>query len=144
MKTAEQNTDLLYIEDNEDYINFVGLALKDVDNSISYGYVTDGLEAKALLEANDVKGSYSNTKLILLDYNLPGMNGIQLLQRIRKQRTLMHTPVVIFSSSNDPMDIKKAYDNGANAYIIKPIGLKNLTNTIKTMCEFWIHKNQFC
>jgi CheY-like chemotaxis protein len=141
---SENNVDLLYIEDNEDFIDFVGIALKKVDNTIKYSYVTDGLKAKELLEKDGADSPYRKAKLILLDYNLPGVSGMHLLDKIRSENSLKHKPVVVFSSSDNPQDIKNAYSHGANAYIVKPISMANLTDTIQTVCDFWLNKNQRC
>lgn len=138
---TNNNVDLFYIEDNEDFIDFVGIALKKVDKTINYSYVTDGIKAKELLE-NAEDSPYKKAKLILLDYNLPGISGMQLLDKIRAVSTLKHTPVVVFSSSDNPQDIKNAYSHGANAYVVKPIGMNNLKDTIQTVCDFWLQKNQ--
>ena len=141
---SEKNVDLLYIEDNEDFIDFVGIALKKVDNSINYSYLKDGLTAKEMLEASNPDSPYKKAKLILLDYNLPGVSGMQLLDKIRSESSMKHTPVVVFSSSDNPQDIKNAYTHGANAYVVKPIGMANLKETIQTVCDFWLNKNQRC
>jgi len=141
---SEKKVDLLYIEDNEDFIDFVGIALKKVDHSINYDFVTDGLKAKELLENSAPDSPYKKAKLILLDYNLPGISGMQLLDKIRSETSMKHTPVVVFSSSDNPQDIKNAYHHGANAYVVKPIGMSKLRETIQTVCDFWLHKNQSC
>lgn len=141
---SDKNVDLFYIEDNEDFIDFVGIALKRVDTTINYSYVTDGLKAKEILESAQPDSPYKKAKLILLDYNLPGLSGMQLLDRIRSESSLKHTPVVVFSSSDNPQDIRNAYSHGANAYVVKPIGMANLKDTIQTVCDFWLNKNQRC
>jgi len=141
---VDKSVDLFYIEDNEDFIDFVGIALKKVDTNINYSYVTDGLKAKELLDSAQPDSPYKKAKLILLDYNLPGVSGMQLLDKIRSESSLKHTPVVVFSSSDNPQDIKNAYNHGANAYIVKPIGMANLKDTIQTVCDFWLNKNQRC
>lgn len=128
--------DLFYVEDNEDYINFVGRAVKKIDGGISYQYVTDG---KAAFEHFQRKGANGTpARVILLDVNLPGMSGIDLLCKIRAIPSLRYIPVIMFSTSDDPDDVKRSYDNGANAYLIKPSGLSSLTDTIKRVCDFWL------
>jgi len=142
MNKSERDIDLLYIEDNEDFIDFVGMAVKKVDHSLNYHFVSDGTKAKELLEDNNSSNPLKKAKLILLDYNLPGVNGVQLLQHIRSYPEMKHTPVIFFSSSDNPQDIRNAYSNGANAYLVKPLGMSNLTDTIQSVCDFWLNKNQ--
>ena len=144
MGSNDKDIDLFYIEDNEDFLDFVGLAVKRLDTNLKYSYVTDGQQAKELLDNSDKNASIKKAKLILLDYNLPGMSGIQLLKHIRTYSNMKHVPVVIFSSSDNPNDIRDAYSNGANAYLVKPMGMSNLKDTLQTVCDFWIKRNQYC
>lgn len=138
----EKEIDLFYVEDNEDFIDFVNLAVKKLDAKLNYQYATDAIQAKQFLEKNMVEGPHKKVKLILLDYNLPGMSGMQFLKYIRSTTATKHVPVVIFSSSDNPQDVKNAYLNGANAYIVKPVGMNNLKQTVQTVYDFWINKNQ--
>ncbi len=136
---AKEKVDVFYVEDNEDYIDFVKRALKKVNTNISYDYVTDGKEAFEYFLNRSVSGAPA--KVILLDINLPGINGIDLLRKIRSMSSLKYTPVIIFSTSDNPIDVKNSYDNGANAYLVKPAGLNSLTETMKRMCDFWLSSN---
>lgn len=129
-------TDILYIEDNEDYIEFVKRAIKKINTSLNFGVVMDGKDALQIFE-----GSTSSTglpKLILLDINLPDYNGLDLLVKIRANRYTRYIPVVMFSSSENTHDKMKAFDGGANAYIVKPMGLTPLTETLQSVCNFWL------
>jgi DNA-binding response OmpR family regulator len=135
----KQKVDLLYVEDNEDYVDFVGRAVKKIDENIGYKFVTDGKDAFEYFQSN--ASGNSMAKLILLDINLPGMNGIDLLKKIRSISHLKYLPVIIFSTSESPDDIKASYDNGANAYIVKPVGINSLTDTLKKICDFWLSLN---
>ncbi len=142
MESSDKEIDLFYIEDNEDFIDFVNLAVNKLDVQLNYQYAKDAIEAKQFLEQNFTNGPLKKVKLILLDYNLPGMSGMQFLKYIRSSTSTKHIPVVIFSSSDNPQDVKNAYSNGANAYIVKPVGMNNLKQTVQTMYDFWISKNQ--
>lgn len=134
----KQSVDLLYVEDNEDYVNFVGRAVKKIDQNINYKYVTDG---KAAFEYFQNNTGINPAKVILLDINLPGMDGIELLKKIRTMPQLKYLPVIIFSTSENPDDIKASYENGANAYIVKPVGMNSLNEALKKICEFWLSLN---
>ena len=142
MTYLDKDIDLLYVEDNEDFIEFVQMAVNKLQVPLKYHFATDGSMAKEMLEANFEAGPRKKVKLILLDYNLPGMSGMQLLKYIRSTTSLKHIPVVIFSSSDNPQDVKTAYANGANAYLVKPVGMENLKATVQTVYDFWINKNQ--
>ena len=126
--------DILYIEDNEDYIDFVKRALKKVDSSITLSTATDGKTALSTV-------SNVSYKLILLDIHLPGINGIELVQKIREQKALAYTPIIMLSTSDNPKDIEACYQRGANAYLVKPVGIQPLVNTLKSICDFWLNCN---
>ncbi len=135
----KQTIDLLYVEDNPDYVNFVGRAVKMINKELVYHYVTDGLDAINLFSNNKLK--VAPAKLILLDMNLPGVNGIEILQQIRSRPALKFTPVIMFSTSESINDIQQSYASGANAYVIKPSGIATLTDTLKKICDFWLSVN---
>jgi DNA-binding response OmpR family regulator len=130
--------DILYIEDNEDYIDFVKRVLKKVDSNLTISTATDGKTA-----LSTVSNAFSNVsyRLILLDIHLPGINGIELVQKIREQKTLAYTPIIMLSTSDNPKDVEACYQRGANAYLVKPIGIQPLVNTLKFICDFWLNCN---
>ena len=134
----KRKVDVLYVEDSEDYISFVGRAVKKINPGLQYHYVTDGGDAMKYIEDNK---EAEPAKIILLDINLPGASGIDLLKKIRGIPALKYIPVIMFSTSDNPADIKQSYDNGANAYLLKPSGLSPLTEMLKTTCEFWLSLN---
>jgi len=142
MEPREKDIDLLYIEDNEDYLDFVKMAVQKADDSLHTEYISDPEQAIALLDSSKGSPSLCKAKLILLDYYLPGFTGAELLKQIRSLPELKHTPVIIFSTSDNPQDIREAYKNGANAYLVKPTGLKNLNETMQLVCDFWLHTNK--
>lgn len=135
-----KEADILYIEDNEDYIEFVKRAVRKVNASLSFGFIMDGKNAQNMLEGLDEKTRLP--RLILLDINLPDCNGIDLLKRLRANPATRYIPVIMLSSSENQRDIKDAFDNGANAYLLKPIGLNPLTDTLQSICNFWLNHNQ--
>ncbi|RYY61528.1 MAG: response regulator [Chitinophagaceae bacterium] len=132
--------DILYIEDNEDYIEFMKRAMSKINSSLRVNVVTDG---KGTLQyIDDVTGIEGLPKLILLDINLPDYNGLDLLAKIRSHKSLRYIPVVMLSSSENPVDIRKALDGGANAYLVKPMGLAPLMETLRSICNFWLNHHQ--
>ncbi len=77
--------------------------------------------------------------LIILDLNLPGIDGREILTRITENSQWKHIPIVIFSSSNDPKDINFCYEHGAKSYIPKPMDIDLLKKTIYILWEYWFH-----
>ena len=80
-------------------------------------------------------------EIILLDINLPGMNGFEVLKYIRTQSGFKHTPVIMFTSSEDENDVKKSYEYGANAYLVKPDDLRSLHLVLEDTFNFWLKHN---
>ncbi len=79
---------------------------------------------------------------MLLDLKLPRKSGIEVLEWIRSQPGLKRIPVVMFTSSKQPVDINRAYDLGVNAYLVKPVNFDGLVELIKTLDAFWLRMNE--
>jgi DNA-binding response OmpR family regulator len=135
-----KDTSVLYIEDNEDYIEFMERSLKKVNSELSLEVINDGKKAIEFFE--NVSEEDSLPKLILMDIKLPGCSGLEILSSIRKKTATKYIPVIMFSSSENAKDMMQASENGANAYIVKPIGLSSLTATLKSLCDFWLIHNK--
>jgi DNA-binding response OmpR family regulator len=135
-----KDSSVLYIEDNVDYVEFVERSLKKVNSNLSLEVITDGKKAYDFFE--NLNEEDSLPKLILLDIKLPGRSGMEVLSAIRKKEVTKYIPVIMFSSSENAKDMMEASENGANAYIVKPIGLSSLTSTLKSLCDFWLIHNK--
>jgi DNA-binding response OmpR family regulator len=136
MKTPNS---ILYIEDNEDYVEFVKRAIDKIDIDLNCEVVTHGTKAINLFEKASEKKFLP--KIILLDINLPGYNGLEILKKIKSLPATKYIPVIMFSSSQNQKDMMKAFDIGANAYIVKPMGIAPLNETLKSICTFWLQHN---
>jgi two-component system, response regulator len=79
--------------------------------------------------------------LILLDLNMPRINGIEILKKIRSSQRLQYLPVVIFTTSSNKNDIMNCYDLGANAYVCKPIDYDTFNHIIQSTVRFWTECN---
>ena len=102
--------------------------------------VKDGEECLDFLHH---RGKYSEPEttprpgILLLDINMPKMDGLAVLEHIREDRKLRHLPVVILTSSKDEEDRLKSYNLGVNAYIVKPVGFTNFSEAVRTINLFW-------
>ena len=75
--------------------------------------------------------------LIMLDLNLPGIDGRQILQRIKANERFKVVPVVVLTTTSNPKDIKTCYQNGANSYILKPVDLEKFVRTMQRLLDYW-------
>lgn len=102
--------------------------------------VKDGEECLDFLHQRGKYGEPETTPrpgILLLDINMPKMDGLAVLKHIREDRKLRHLPVVILTSSKDEEDRLKSYHLGVNAYIVKPVGFDNFSEAVRTINLFW-------
>lgn len=89
------------------------------------------------------KGLYSDKRkaprpgIILLDLNLPGTDGREVLRELKKDESLRKIPVVVLTTSSDPRDIESCYNDGANSYIQKPVNLEGFIKAVQKLKEYW-------
>lgn len=76
--------------------------------------------------------------IALVDINMPGIGGIKALQRLKSNPLTRHIPVVIYSTSSNQEDVKKAYESGANSYLVKPVEFQGLVEMMKYFNLYWI------
>ena len=81
-------------------------------------------------------------KLVLLDIQMPKVNGIEVLEKIKSDARTRSMPVVILTSSKESPDIQKCYDLGANSYLVKPVNFENFAEAIKNLGFYWLLLNQ--
>jgi CheY-like chemotaxis protein len=131
---------LLVIEDsNEDFEAFQRF-LRQSPLAIPVYRCLNGDQALAFLYHTDRytdPESAPRPGLILLDLNLPGTDGREVLRQIKQDDALKSVPVVIFTTSNNPKDIEACYRQGVNGYMIKPMDFKLLKRSIQTLLDFW-------
>jgi two-component system response regulator len=127
---------ILYVEDNKDAITFFNRVVNKLGD-YQFKTTEDGNSAIKLLEEE----KDFEPEMILLDINLPGMNGFEILQHVRTKTEYKHIPVIMFTSSDDTSDIKKSYEFGANAYLIKPDSLHTLREVLADTFNFWLKHN---
>jgi chemotaxis family two-component system response regulator Rcp1 len=129
--------EVLLVEDNPGDVRLITEALNDAKIHVHITAVHDGVEALALLRR---EGDYSRAALpdlILLDLNLPRMNGHEVLATIKQDERLRRIPVVIVTSSKADQDIAASYDLHANCFVTKPVDLDQFFNVVQAIREFW-------
>jgi CheY-like chemotaxis protein len=128
---------ILHIEDNPDDVMLVGLAFTKAGVSAKLEVATDGEKAIAALESN----GETLPSCVLLDVKLPSISGFDVLSWIRRQPRFKRLPVIMLTSSMLPADINRAYDLGANSYLVKPPELDTLITLAKTIDLYWLRTN---
>lgn len=140
-----ENKVILLVEDNprDEALTLRALKKNHIANEIVVA--RDGVEALDYLFGT---GSYADRdlsvmpQLILLDLNMPKVNGLQVLQKIRADERTKRLPVVIFTSSNEEQDMMDSYELGANSYIRKPVDFVQFLEASKHLGLYWMVLNQ--
>ena len=134
MKTT-RTLHLLLIEDNEGDILLTQEALSDIALRNSLTVMRDGEQALDFLQ----NSKNQLPDIILLDINLPRMDGKEFLSRVKTDPSLRHIPIVVLTTSSSGRDIKDAYTLYANCYITKPVDFDSFVQVIRAIERFWIH-----
>jgi CheY-like chemotaxis protein len=135
---------LLIVEDsNEDFKILQRLMQRlDVQNPIYR--CSNGDEALEFLQQIGKENDPdipSKPSVILLDLNLPGIDGRDILSQIKQDQKFKEIPVVIFTTSSNPKDIELCYQKGANGYLIKPMNADELKKIVQAFVEYWLEVN---
>ena len=135
-----QNLTVLLVEDDLNDIFLVKRAFKVAHIPNPLQVVTDGEEAIHYLHGD---GKYSDRqvyplpKLIVMAIRMPGRNGFEVLEWVKQDRLLRRIPIVIVSSSRNPEDINRAYESGANAYMVKPMDFHKVEELFHSITHYW-------
>jgi len=129
---------ILLVEDNEGDVLLTTDALYEGRISNTIAVVRDGWEAIQFLKKNDPYSTAITPDLILLDVNLPKMNGHEVLKVIKSNEGLKHIPVIMLTTSSSESDIMQSYQNYANCYITKPVDTEDFMKVISSIEDFWI------
>ncbi|MFK8102293.1 MAG: response regulator [Saprospiraceae bacterium] len=133
------NKKILHVEDNAADVALTKVALEELNILSEHIHLADGQELINYLKAN----SFQDIGIILLDLNMPKMSGLEVLKFFYKDNELKKLPVVVFSSSDQEIDVRSCYDFGANAYVRKPINYNDYNRTLSAIARFWLEANVF-
>ena len=128
---------ILLVEDNEADAFVVKQCFEDLDASIELTVVSDGVEALDVLLNPDEADRY-RPDLVLLDLNLPGRHGKDVLRELRDDTRTRVLPIIILSSSAQDADIDSCYDLSANAYMTKSMTLDDTRASLDALQKFWL------
>jgi CheY-like chemotaxis protein len=130
--------EILLVEDNPGDVVLTREAFKDCRLLNAMHHVVDGVEAMAFLRREGPYAGRPRPDLVLLDLNLPRMDGREVLAAIKQDEQLKHIPVIVLTTSNDERDVLKAYNLHANCFITKPVRLERFLDVVHSIEEFWL------
>lgn len=135
---------ILLVEDNPKDLELTLIALERSRLANEVVTTRDGVEALDYLRC---EGSFAgrpsgNPAVVLLDLKLPKLDGLQVLEQIKRDPALQPIPVVILTSSSEERDLLRSYTLGANAYVVKPVGFDNFITAVQDLGGFWAVLNE--
>jgi CheY-like chemotaxis protein len=135
---------ILHVEDDPNDVLLLEHACRKSGVSCNIQRVADGEEAIDYLEGTGEfadRDRFPWPQLILLDLKMPRLNGFDVLTWRRQNDKFKAIPIVIFSSSNHDLDVKRAYELGVNSYLMKPVSFDSLCDIVKTISDYWLTLN---
>lgn len=135
---------ILLVEDNPNDLELSLAALKRSQLANDVVVARDGAEALDYLLR---RGSHAGREeglpaVVILDLKLPKVDGLEVLETIKRDKSLAHTPVVMLTSSREERDLVRSYELGVNAFVVKPVGFREFFEAIQDLGVFWAILNE--
>jgi chemotaxis family two-component system response regulator Rcp1 len=130
--------EVLLVEDSPGDVRLTKEAFREANGSIRLHVAPDGVEAMAFLRQEGVHVKAPRPDFILLDLNLPRMDGREVLALIKEDDSLKTIPTIILTTSESEADIVKSYQLQANCYLVKPVQLDAFETLVKSINDFWL------
>lgn len=127
---------LIIIEDNEADILLTREALNEVGRPVKAEFFNNGQKVLDWIINSDYP-AFIRPHFILLDINMPGIDGLELLKRIKAEPRVSSTPVIVFSNSNSHRDVTQSYLNGANSFVKKPLNYDDFVILLAQIIHYW-------
>jgi CheY-like chemotaxis protein len=140
IEEAGMPMEVLLVEDSPGDVRLTQEAFRDANRSIRLHVASDGVEALAFLRKEGAHVHAPRPDIILLDLNLPKMDGREVLAHIKEDASLKTIPTVILTTSDSEADVVKCYQLQANCYLSKPVQLEAFEALVKSINDFWMTK----
>ncbi|MEM9762883.1 MAG: response regulator [Pseudomonadota bacterium] len=127
--------EVLLIEDDPDHASLISDMLQDDSPDMRVTHQDNGRDGLAFLERCHANGQLPD--LILLDLNMPGPNGLEILRTLKADQRFVHVPVVLMTTSSSPVDVEAGMAAHANSYVCKAFDLNDFEGTIATLRQYW-------
>ena len=132
MNSTKPNNKLVLIaEDDSDEQYFICNAVKTLEYPVTILFVEHGQEVLNVLKAGQ------KPDMIMLDLNMPVMDGMQTLKILKSSKSYSHIPVVVYTTSHSEQDVHESYQFGANTYIAKPTGFMEMESCLRCLFDYW-------
>jgi CheY-like chemotaxis protein len=142
MTYAKSSIEVLLVEDNPGDVELTRIAFREAKFPNPLRVVADGVQAMAYLRQEPPFEDAIRPGLILLDLNLPRVDGREVLQTVKSDPDLRCIPVCVMSTSRQDSDVRRSYDLHANSYISKPVTITALVQIVTQLREYWLRTVQ--
>ena len=140
MSNKNENSALVVIEDNEEDLYSIKRVFNSIGNQVPIIHYLNGeLALQALKKMQTI--NYRANIVILLDLNLPGLNGYDIAKKIRQMQKFAFTPIIMFTSSAAATDIELSYKSGINSFVKKHVNFQKFTESIVSIKTYWFETN---
>ncbi len=136
--TRSRPAEILLVEDNDNDVELTREGFKQSKLAVNLHHAKDGEECMAFLRKEGKFADVPTPDIILLDLNMPRMDGREVLAEISRKESLRHLPVVILTTSEAEQEILKMYQLRCSSYIVKPVNLDRFIRAIQTFSDYWL------
>jgi two-component system response regulator len=133
-----RRAEILHVDDQADYVELIRECFGMSKVAINLHHAKDGEQCMAFIRKQGQYAHAPNPDIILLDLNMPRMDGREVLAEISNDENLRHLPVIILTSSVDEQEILKMYQLRCSSYIVKPVDFNELIRFIQSFADFWL------
>ncbi|MBO6513304.1 MAG: response regulator [Phycisphaerales bacterium] len=142
LKNNHHPTRFLIVEDDDDHAELIKLSMELSGGNSVFDRVSDGAEALEFLKQHGVHKDSPLPDVILLDLNMPKVNGHQVIESVKADNKLKLIPIVVMTTSNAQQDRIRAYESAVNGYVIKPVNFDQFKELVCDLEKFWSEWNQ--
>jgi two-component system, chemotaxis family, response regulator Rcp1 len=136
--TNHTRRQILLVDDNPSDSHLFQTALEEVSSRVKVYWVASGEEALEYVEQRGRFQDVGEVDVVVLDLSLPGMDGFEVLRRLRKSDAARYKPVIVLSGSKAIRDVNLAYSLGANSYIAKSMSFESYTESVSLLVRYWL------
>ena len=129
--------EILLVEDNEDDAELTRIGFQRAKFSVRLHHVRDGEECMAFLRKQEKYAGAPTPDLVLLDLNMPRMDGREVLDAVARDESLRHLPVVVLTTSDADRDVLESYRLHCRSYIVKPVDFENFAKAVRSLADYW-------
>lgn len=138
-RQGKRSAHILLVEDNEDHAVLAMEAFERGKLVVDVRHVENGVECMKYLRKEGRYSDAPSPDLVLLDIQMPMMDGYEVIAAIRKDPHLMSIPVVVMSTSTEDAGVRRMYELGCNSYIAKPVEFGNFVELLARIGDYWLH-----